>query len=149
MKIVYLNVLYHILTAIVLLNEVAPGTRSAKTPAKDSKHVTPSSSHLGATNDHSYNKVSKNNKSDPTLDQSNGNQEWTPVINVECNGCEKSSVKTIGCGFCENSYCVKCSGLDRHTFEALAMVSSVSWYCVQCIKAVPGVSKVLVRLGNI
>ena len=44
---------------------------------------------------------------------------------------------------------MSCSELDKPAFEALSGVSSVARYCIHCIHAVPGVSKVLVRLGNV
>ena len=62
---------------------------------------------------------------------------------------QKNQKKNIQCGFCDNKYCLSCSELDKPAFEALSSVSSVAWYCIHCIHTVPGVSKVLVRLGNL
>ena len=44
---------------------------------------------------------------------------------------------------------MSCSKLDKPAFETLSGVSSVACYSIHCIHAVPGVSKVLVRLGNV
>ena len=57
-----------------------------------------------------------------------------------CNDCRKNIGKT---------FCFICSHLNKPAFEALSVVQNVSWYCLHCINAVPGVSKVLVRLGNV
>ena len=62
---------------------------------------------------------------------------------------KKNLKKNIHCGFCDNKYCISCSELDKPAFEAFSGASSVAWYCIDCIHAVPGVSKVLVRLGNV
>ena len=69
--------------------------------------------------------------------------------NVICNGCKKNLSKNIQCGFCEKKYCSKCSLLDKSAFDVLSVTNSVAWYCEHCINAVPGVSKVLIRLGNV
>ena len=69
-----------------------------------------------------------------------------------CNDCRKNigkNWKNIECGFYEKTFCFICSHLDKPAFEALSVVQSVSWYCLHCINAVPGVSKVLVRLGTV
>ena len=70
----------------------------------------------------------------------------------KCNGCKKiyeRQQKRIECGFCESDFCNHCSGLNKSTFEALSSCESASWYCPHCVFAVPGVKKLLIRVGNI
>ena len=95
------------------------------------------------TGDHSYNKTQQNKQSD---DQASGTMSTITDI---CNGCKKNLKKNIQCGFCDNKYCISCSELDKPAFEAFSGASSVAWYFIHCIHAVPGVSKVLVRLCNV
>ena len=57
--------------------------------------------------------------------------------------------KKIACGFCEFDYCMRCSALNRSTFEALSVCEAASWYCPHCVHAIPGVKKLLVRVGNV
>ena len=67
------------------------------------------------------------------------------------NGCVKTfeKQKKIRCGFCEQPYCYHCSSLTKNAFEAFSNCESVSWYCTHCVHAVPGVQKLLIRVGNV
>ena len=126
----YCYIILVFLLLIVKFGEMAPGRRGM---AKDDKN----------TGDHSYNRTQQNKQSD---DQASGTMSNITDI---CNGCKKNPKKNIQCGFCDNKYCISCSGLDKPAFDAFSGASSVAWYCIHCIHAVPGVSKVLVRLGNV
>ena len=95
--------------------------------------------------DHSYNKSQK----DTTADEQTSAPLSFNTDNVVCNGCKKNLTKNIQCGFCEKKYCFNCSQLDKAAFEVLSVTNSAAWYCMHCINAVPGVSKVLVRIGNV
>ena len=70
---------------------------------------------------------------------------------AECKGCQKSlkQQKRMECGFCENSYCQPCSSLSKSTFDVIYSCSSAAWYCNHCIHAIPGVQRLLVRMGNV
>ena len=46
-------------------------------------------------------------------------------------------------------YCNVCSGLNRNAFDALSTCVNASWYCTHCAHAVPGVQKLLIRVGNV
>ena len=101
--------------------------------------------------DHSYNRTQKNVT---VNEQASGSQSLGDSESGICTGCKKNITginrngKSNESGFCEKQYCFICSHLYKPAFEALSVVHSVSWYCLHCINAVPGVSKVLVRLGN-
>ena len=72
--------------------------------------------------------------------------------NEKCVDCKKlfeKQQKKIECGFCEMFYCNICSGLNRNAFDALSTCVNASWYCTHCAHAVPGVQKLLVRVGNV
>ena len=38
--------------------------------------------------------------------------------------------------------------MNKSTFEALPSCESASWYCPHCVFAVPGVKKLLIRVGD-
>ena len=95
--------------------------------------------------DHNYMKMSDRTRSStPLKNQQSGTEK--------CNGCDKmfeKQQKKIRCGFCESPYCNQCSNLTRNAFEALAACINASWYCGHCVHAVPGVQKLLIRVGNV
>ena len=37
----------------------------------------------------------------------------------------------------------------KNVFEALNAIENASWYCNHCVHAVPGVQKLLIRVGNV
>ena len=120
-------------------------TKDRLRSAKANKHM--SGPQLLTRSDHSY------NKTNPLIEQA-GVKKLIPSENGTCNGCknklsQRMEKKNIECGFCEKQYCLVCSNLERPEFEALSVVHSVSWYCIHCINAVPGVSNVLMRLDNV
>ena len=95
--------------------------------------------------DHNYIKRSEKPKQSTPL-------KLHPNISNKCGSCEKTFTghsKKIRCGFCEQSYCCQCSRLTKNAFEVLAICESAAWYCSHCTHAVPGVQKVLIRLGNV
>lgn len=126
----YCYLLLAILLLIVTFGEMAP-TRKGMAAAKDNK----------GNGDHSYNKTQQHKQDE---NQASGVSE-TDI----CKKCKKNLKKNIKCGFCDHIYCYQCSELEKPAFEAFSAASSVAWYCLHCINAVPGVSKVLVRLGNV
>ena len=95
--------------------------------------------------DHTYMKSSEKSKQSTPL-------KINQNITLKCSGCEKSFTghsKKIRCGFCEQSYCCQCSKLTKNVFDVLSICESAAWYCCHCTHAVPGVQKVLIRLGNV
>ena len=96
--------------------------------------------------DHSYMKMS--DKSKPSTPAQKSQQS----LFEKCNSCVKpfeKQQKKIRCGFCELPYCNHCSSLTRSVFEALTSCDNASWYCNHCVHAVPGVQKLLIRVGNV
>ena len=51
--------------------------------------------------------------------------------------------------FCESPYCNQCLDLTGNVFEALTTIENASWYCYHCAQVVPGVKKLLIRIGNV
>ena len=95
--------------------------------------------------DHNYIKSSEKSKQSTPLKSHQHSA-------VKCSGCEKTFTghsKKIRCGFCEQSYCCQCSRLTKIAFDVLYICESAAWYCCHCTYAVPGVQKVLIRLGNV
>ena len=41
------------------------------------------------------------------------------------------------------------AALNKNAFDALSTYVNASWYCTQCAHAVPGVQKLLIRVGNL
>ena len=98
----------------------------------------------GGPADHTYMKLTEGTKQPTPLKLQN--------MTDKCNNCVKSFTrhsKRITCGFCELPYCCQCSNLTKNAFEALAVCDTATWYCSHCINAVPGVKKLLFRLGNV
>ena len=97
-----------------------------------------------STRDHTYTRKDKSKVPIPETNQSAAKPD-------SCEGCQKpfEKQKMLPCGFYENSYCQPCSLLSKGTFEVLNSCASASWYCNHCIHAIPGVQKLLVRLGNV
>ena len=95
--------------------------------------------------DHSYTRTVE--KSKVAVPPTNPNTE----NKSECKGCQKNfdKQKRMECGFCENGYCQPCSSLSKSTFDAIYSCGSASWYCNHCIHAIPGVQRLLVRMGNV
>ena len=70
----------------------------------------------------------------------------------KCYSCLKPferQQKKLRCGFCESLYCNQFLDLTRNVFEALATIENAPWYCNHCAHAVPGVQKLLIRVGNV
>ena len=96
--------------------------------------------------DHNYIKMSNKSK------QSTPSQKVQQCLFEKCNSCLKPferQQKKLRCGFCESPYCNQCLDLTRNVFEALTTIENASWYCNHCAHAVPGVQKLLIRVGNI
>ena len=95
--------------------------------------------------DHNYIKMSNKSK------QSTPSQRVQQSLFEKCNSCLKlfeRQPKKLRCGFCESSFCNQCLYLTRNVFEALTTIENVSWYCNHCAHAVPGVQKLLIRVGS-
>ena len=104
-------------------------------------------------NDRASASMSKSSKSvDHNYNLSNPSSRAPYLDHDKCHGCKKTyerNQKKIACGFCEFDYCMHCSALNRSTFEALSVCEAASWYCPHCVHAIPGVKKLLVRVGNV
>ena len=104
-------------------------------------------------NDRASGSMSKSSKSvDHNYNLSNPSSRAPLPDYNKCHGCKKTyekNQKKIQCGFCEFDYCMHCSVLNRSTFEALSGCEAASWYCPHCVHAIPGVKKLLVRVGNV
>ena len=84
--------------------------------------------------------------------QSTPSQKVQQCLFEKCNSCLKPferQQKKLRCGFCESPFCNQCLDLTRYVFEALTTIENASWYCNHCAHAVPGVQKLLIRVGNV
>ena len=59
------------------------------------------------------------------------------------------TTKRSGVGSCESPNCNQCLDLTRNVFEALTSIENASWFCNHCAHAVPGVHKLLIRVGTV
>ena len=71
-----------------------------------------------------------------------------PVI--PCKKCEQAINKglSVKCSLCEAHFCRSCTKIDKVIFDAISANQGISWFCESC-QTVPGVRKLLVRIGNI
>ena len=71
-----------------------------------------------------------------------------PVI--PCKKCEQAINKglSVKCSLCEAQFCRSCTKIDKVIFDAICANQGISWFCESC-QTVPGVWKLLVRIGNI
>ena len=71
---------------------------------------------------------------------------------IECKSdLVSKGAKSIGCDFCHNWYCLKCSKMKTTLFNEIAKAqdSGVLWTCSHCRFALPGVKDLMARLASL
>lgn len=104
--------------------------------------------------EHSYTKEPKNKgtPATPRPSQNKGPHEIliSPSLNVLCYICNENLDKsyTLNCNLCENYYCRSCLKIETAVFGGIQSMPGLTWFCNKC-QSVPGVHKMLVRIGNV
>ncbi|KAH3872368.1 hypothetical protein DPMN_035584 [Dreissena polymorpha] len=57
--------------------------------------------------------------------------------------------KGIECGFCENSYCQKCTKLKTQIFNEIGKEESILFSCVHCRIAMPFMRKIITKMESL
>ena len=74
----------------------------------------------------------------------------SPSQNVPCYTCSELMDKcfTLTCNLCECNYCRPCLKIEKTMFDGIQSMPGLTWFCDKC-QSVPGVHKMLVRIGNV